>query len=318
MRSNLTFLFVAAVVGLACGGSTSSTPSTPSLAQSTSDLGTTACDRLAKCEPLSIATTYGGDKASCVRILAGAEQSAAALPGSGVTPENVEACAKALAAQGCEDPAWPAACALSGTVPTGGACSSSVQCVAGDGCTATLQTCGTCVVLPKEGEPCPVGMCATGLECFPNGTSSQCVAPVPQGGHCDGVLHLCTSGLQCVSGACAALLGAGAACDPTNDACDYTQGMYCGTSATCTKVTTATVGQACSTVSPQILCAGLGVACVLSSQLTPQSGTCVAPLADGQACTVVGPMCTPPSACLNGVCAKPSLPVCGAADGGGH
>jgi hypothetical protein len=170
------------------------------------------------------------------RILARFEQvcqNQYALPGSGVTPATLEACASALEASPCELPdGQPEACTFQGSLPGGAACNEGFQCESGR-CQGTAfaspegqigpTTCGTCEAAVALGQVCGQGNSSAGCPakagCVAEDASASiptytCAAPAygDVGATCDDETALCETGLYCASGQCAPLAVAGAPC----------------------------------------------------------------------------------------------------------
>ncbi len=158
-----------------------------------------------------------------------------ALPGSGITPATLEACASALDKFPCELPAGqPPACTFQGSLPGGAPCNEGFQCESGQ-CQGTgyggpdgpigPTTCGKCVPAVTVGQVCGQGNfsagCPANASCFTNDTSAAmptytCVAPTygDVGATCDDLTALCKEGLYCAAqtGQCAPFAKAGAPC----------------------------------------------------------------------------------------------------------
>ncbi len=149
-----------------------------------------------------------------------------ALPGTENTAQQLDACASALAAQGCNMNAatvpTPAECTVTGALATGSACESGFQCAsgscapsagdAGDG-NSTLQRCGTCQATIASGQPCSAdsgstGRCETGTVCDYSVHKPVCrpivygdvgaacgspAAPCKPGLYCDNMARQCTA-----------------------------------------------------------------------------------------------------------------------------
>jgi hypothetical protein len=174
-----------------------------------------------------------------------------ALPGSGVTPPSLEACASAIEASPCGLPdGTPAECLFTGILTAGVPCNEGFQCQSG-GCNGTVPlttpegpsgptTCGRCTAPAitmlfgngQIGDPCDGQMtppCTRGLYCD---TASHTCAPLePAGTACGtnppGGPSGCAPPLSCVGSAATAAcsLGAqGASC--LNDI-DCAPGMGC-------------------------------------------------------------------------------------------
>jgi hypothetical protein len=158
-----------------------------------------------------------------------------ALPGSGMTPASVEACASALDSSQCGLPDGPpVACNFNGSLPGGAPCNEGLQCQSGQ-CQGTVSdspggqigpfTCGTCTPVVAIGQVCGQGNfsagCPAGAICATRDTSAPmptytCTAVVEGdvGATCDGLSAICKTGLYCAqqTGQCTALGAAGAAC----------------------------------------------------------------------------------------------------------
>jgi hypothetical protein len=165
-----------------------------------------------------------------------------ALPGSGMTPATVEACASALDVSPCELPDGPpSVCTFQGTFSSGTACNEGFQCQSG-GCRRTSPllspegpigpvSCGTCLPFVDAGDVCAhgdfTGGCAPGQVCL-IGAGMQTAAmptytctPVTEGdvsAACDHLSAGCKTGLYCAgqTGPCTALLDAGGPCGTGN------------------------------------------------------------------------------------------------------
>lgn len=208
---------------------------------------------------------------------------------------------------------------FTGTVPAGGACSINLQCANQGECVIT-GTCdpetmcctGTCMGSSNEspiGGPCDddVHFCGTTAYCKPSATSGNpgtCAALIAgEGSACDAI-DACVNPLYCnvnfqtEMGTCKKPSASNAACSrmdiiPCADSRDYCD----ATSLTC--VRRIAPGGACSTTLP----------CV--SYATCLSGSCVADLPLGAACTGSGADCAGDLDCINGTCqAQPAGMVC--------
>jgi hypothetical protein len=156
-----------------------------------------------------------------------------ALPGSGMTPASVEACALALDSSACELPDGPPVpCNFNGSLAGGAACNEGLQCQSGQ-CQGTAAfspggpigpvTCGTCAPFVGIGQACGQGGCGSNANCLlgPDMETAKdpqytCVA-ITQGdvgATCDDLSAICKTGLYCAAqtGKCTALGDAGPAC----------------------------------------------------------------------------------------------------------
>ena len=160
-----------------------------------------------------------------------------ALPGSGMTPASVEACASALDPSPCELPDGPpVACNFSGALPGGAPCNEGLQCQSGQ-CQGTAAfspegpigpyTCGTCAPFVAVGDVCAhemfSGGCGGNAACILGAGMETATYPtytclaITQGGvgaACDDLSAVCETGLYCAAqtGRCTVLGHAGAVC----------------------------------------------------------------------------------------------------------
>jgi hypothetical protein len=174
------------------------------------NMGFTTC---AGTPPAAMASLQSGFGQAC--------QNTVALPGSGVTPAALEACAAAL--NGLHAPCQTApdkvgvilngsasnlaACNFQGSLPEGTPCNENLQCASAlcSGAHQTLgtegplpPTCGTCAPTAAIGESCSSSGCGPGAMC--SGAPPLCVAAVTYGAlgaSCDGTASLCVPGLSC-------------------------------------------------------------------------------------------------------------------------
>lgn len=139
---------------------------------------------------------------------------------------------------------------------------------------------GTCVALVGQGTDCTNDdMCDYGLLCLAlNDGPRQCNPPPGQGDPCVGGESCPIQGLQCsfADGTCQPVLHAGDTCDPQNDLCSFFVGSCDAETMTCTPWPVA--GEAC----PNFICGG-GAWCDFDFET--QMGQCMAPIANGGACT---------------------------------
>jgi hypothetical protein len=167
-------------------------------------------------------------------------QNEVALPGSGVTPTALHACASAIRGSPCFRP-FPdlvhaivygtldslGACNFPGSLPTGAPCNENFQCATelcqgardalldGQPLPTTPPTCGTCAATADAGQSCTGSTCAPGTTCMNTG---QCLAITygSVGAACDFQEALCDVGLECYEFQCANLpANVGAPCVDT-------------------------------------------------------------------------------------------------------
>jgi hypothetical protein len=269
--------------------------------------------------------------------------------GTGNSPAHVEACAAAYPGEACVDlgdnnPV--AACVPpAGTLATGAACGAAAQCASTYCAVAQYQVCGTCQPLPVVGAACQIQAdCGRDLACAtPNGaTAGTCAAFVAAGGACLGGQSPCQSGLACVGddpatmtmGTCQAQgTTAGAACDASRNTapnCDASFGVTCIPTAkgspigTCQATKLVAAGAACGNIGAMPItgfaACNNGGLCKKAAP-TDNTGTCVAPAADGAACdndAANGPPCLAPARCVipsgspgtSGTCTMPNASTC--------
>jgi hypothetical protein len=287
------------------------------------------CARLQTCAPGRVTRTYG-DEPACESRTSAACAAALVAPGTGDTPDTVEACAGAYAGWACkdllDDVAVPAACApRTGKQSGNKACAFDGQCTTGFCAFPTNSSCGVCAPLPVGGTPCGGSeTCGPGLVCAGDlGDAKKCAALVGAGASCGGDAP-CGAGLFCVAdperhepGRCeAAVAQAGATCDPTGTVsagCDADLGLSCDPrSKQCVPIVFAGAGQPCDTDAlgaPTARCAASG-AC--TGAMAERQGACIAAAADRTPCNAqLGPGCLPPAVCLSlgdggsGLCQMP-------------
>jgi hypothetical protein len=311
------------------------------IAAACADQAAAICARRTACTYMDygVTLTYGDDATclerqplTCVHNLH--------VVDTGSTSAEVEGCAQSYASLSCSDffdGFMPDRCIAAGPGATGSSCSSNAQC-ASDSCVVPPhQICGTCQPQPLAGASCNTRAdCGHDLTCaIPSGASSgACVALVGDGMACLSGMIPCVAGDTCVGddpttgvmGTCKrAGNSVGAPCDSsrkTMPACDGNFGLACtGTAGTCQPIVLVAYGGVCGVMgaaNAKILysCAGGGL-CAKAAMAT--TGTCVAPAADGDPCsidTTVGPPCLSPAICVvpsgstAGTCVLPDPAAC--------
>jgi hypothetical protein len=156
------------------------------------------CRRLEACAPVSLAAGYG-DLAACVSRQTDVCRSALQAPGTGATPATVEACARAYDTASCEEidvGRAPPGCATSGSLQAGAACGDDSQCAGAD-----------------DPAPRPGG----GLAADTGGAAEAAAARGSR-------RRYCQMAADEACGTCAAVGGAGDACDSDRD-CEH--GLVC-------------------------------------------------------------------------------------------
>ncbi len=312
--------------GPSTGTGTASTGSSGGVTadQACTDRATAQCQQLGACSNGFLLVSRYGDQATCVARQKLVCTNSLAATATGLTPADVEACAKAIPGESCadlENNNPPAAClAVVGTEASGMGCSFGSQCATAFCLVDKTRVCGTCGSEPVVGAPCAgVGDCDKNQVC--PAALGQCESPVPLNGAC-GKTAPCGSGLSC-QGATAMMnngqckvAGAtvGATCDAkhvTAPGCDNTKGLYCTTQGQCAQIAHAATGQPCGDVNGAVVDCSGGGQCVIPGAAV--QGTCVAPAADGAPCdTAAGPPCLLPARCVptsngtSGTCTVPS------------
>jgi hypothetical protein len=235
-------------------------------------------------------------------------QNTVALPGSGVTPAALEACAAALNALPCSlvpdvigltvsgyaAASFLAACNFRGSLAAGAPCNENFQCASAlcSGAHETLgtggplpSTCGACAPTAAIGESCSSSGCGPGAIC----SGAVCVAVTygALGASCAANASLCAPGLYCSptlpqAGHCVGFPGnVGDSCSDSI-ACAGT--LVCeGTPQTCQQPVPAggscSIGQDCA----------YGLACVQNT--SPGVCTAITSVMPGESCGSVGTQC---------------------------
>jgi len=247
-------------------------------------------------------------------------QNEMALPGSGVTPDSLDACATALEGSPCDLPAGPPPeCAFHGALPGGAACTDSIQCQSA-GCSGTASytpegqtgpfTCGTCEPLAPVGQVCGhadfSAGCPGDAACLLDESTSgdtdptyTCVAITEgaAGAACDDLTAICQTGLACSSatGQCVPLVAAGTACGV---APGWPGGCAAPLACSGGVCTSGAAGASCF---DDVDCAvGLGCACAV--------GGCASPTCEAITWVAAGQPCSAVARCLVGTCDLGSVP----------
>ena len=279
--------------------------STVTADQGCADLAGAYCDKLFGCALLYADITYG-DAAKCKERLKTSCLGSLSSTGVAETPPMTEACSKQVSSTACED--LLAKKPLDKCVPAPGAVADGSACGDPEQCASTFcaygkdSICGTCAPVPKVGDACVNLQCGRDLNCV----LGKCQRPGTSGEACSSRDTPCAPGLSCFGGKCVKGGGPGAACDKVevdNPDCDGTQGVFCNPATkVCQKALEAKAGEACGlSGSDYKVCVGASV-CKLAAGAF--SGTCIAPAADGAACSAGsdGPGCLQPAYCIGGVC----------------
>lgn len=261
-----------------------------------------ACDRLLRCDPVSFKIRFQS-MADCVARTTRICPLGKGLVGLALTAPRLTQCADALVALDCVAPEDDAvACRpIAGALPRGAACGDNSQCQSSL-CQKTPSGCGACVDRVGVGAPC-TNNCQQGLICDRNKT---CLKPATMGQTCSDSLP-CRADLECVSSACVrpTIVGAGSACG-NGKRCDETQELYCSIATSqCARQSLRKAGQSCDF----IFHAFCDATSYCELDLGSLSGTCIAVVKDGDACTN-DVQCPELSACRGGVCAPKDPALC--------
>lgn len=267
------------------------------------------CARTNTCVPHTLEFLYG-DLATCMRRVELSCVESAKADGATVTAQAIRDCAQAKSTQSCPDvmtARTPDPCAWTGLLELGASCHYGPQCRSGMCRVPPGGACGACAEQVALGGSCLTASdCERGLYCDRSGV---CAEYGTQGALCD-QNHRCRRDFACQGGVCVPVVGEGAACDPANDTCDLAAGLTCNTqSNTCQVIQFGAPGIACGTIHGQpALCRASGT-CLATDDAA--QGTCVAAVADGEACTTTaGPACMSPAVCVSGRCVLPGAAAC--------
>jgi hypothetical protein len=300
----------------ACGGSTSGVGSV-SAQQACTDVAAAVCTAVNTCSPILMQLEYG-DVSTCEKRFTTTCTSSLSANGTGMTPADMEACAKAVAGEGCADIVSnnpPSAChAVVGQLANGTACSDPSQCQSQYCNRGTDGTCGACAARGsgaachrdedcEYGQLCltPTGAAATSV------TPGACIEPGASGATCDPA-HPCNKTLACKNGTCTTPDEAGATCvvgDTANPfgSCDVLKGALCQPlTRVCVAIGVASAGQPCGAINGGYTACSANGAC--------NSGTCEAAGMDGASCNGTTMKCLPPAACSGGVCKLSDPSMC--------
>jgi hypothetical protein len=258
------------------------------------------CGHLATCAPYFL-STYG-DVAACVARVQSVCASLLEASGTGLTPSQLQNCAKANASASCDDIATIGyqftACQVSGSLIDGTACGDNSQCASGYCKMDFSQVCGVCAERGAVGSSCTRSEnCQANLGCV---SPSNCAALARLGASC--ATTPCLGRLACIGGVCKEPLTKGATCDPNAAQCDLRLGLYCDSSTnSCAQYTLVSPGGDCSS--------STGISICVPTNTCNSNSQCEAPIADGAACTS-SEACSYPAQCVSGVCLRPEPTQC--------
>jgi len=295
--------------------------------QACGDFAKARCAKIDSCGNGHGVVVKYGDEATCESRLKVQCLLGLAAPSTGATAASRETCAQALTAEDCPtflgtdapDPCAPPA----GTLAAGTACGSSAQCQSSYCAIPVGTACGTCAAPPTAGASCATtNECGTsaGLVCLR--ATTTCVAAGAANATCD-VTHPCAAEYECVktldsdggadggesiSGTCQ--LGGtavGTKCRGSNvvdPRCERSVYLTCdGMAKTCAQDNFASAGSACGDLDGGVTDCTAGSSC--------ETGTCLAPAAEGASCdTANGPSCLSPARCIGTVGDGGTVGIC--------
>jgi hypothetical protein len=285
---------------------------------------TARCMKLMTCSPTDLQHRFG-DLATCQTRSQIACNSGVNAPDTAASAVNVLACANAIPAMTCAaflSGVQPPAACLPPSGPGSGTCAFDAQCADSFCGVGAFALCGLCEATPVVGTPCTVSGCGPNLECF----GGVCETPGGAGAQCGKGHAPCLDGFTCVgsnqnNSTCKISgVAVGTACDPTQQQkadCNGDLDLTCNTNTKkCVTMPFVAAGQPCGTIN------NVFTDCIASTCVIPQNqtkGTCVAPAADGAACSTAaaGPDCQTPARCIpttptgtTGTCQLPGSKSC--------
>lgn len=285
---------------VACSGDTENV--SVSAETACNDVATALCEKIESCASLLSKVVYA-DKETCIARNKINCVSSFDAPGTSATPSRASQCARDAKSASCDDLLGrtpPESCrTLPGTLDDGAACGHDAQCKNKLCRLADSSSCGACSSLGGPGATCERDdECDYGASCV----GGKCATRGKVGAACSDSAP-CLATLTCVGGVCAAPLTAGAPCTfkASENACDQINGYYCHPKTNvCTAFGTAPPGGQCEfTADKAVVCTASD--CKRASG--EQTGSCIAPAADGAACDdAAGPKCMAPARCTKGVC----------------
>jgi hypothetical protein len=282
-------------------------PRRPAADAACSERATAYCARLDACFHAELARVYG-DASRCEARQKLSCTPAVLAAGSATTPDDVRACASALAGATCDDlfvvHRAPAAChAKAGSLANDASCGFDAQCASSHcyGAGAALVGCGHCAPRASDGGACAnANDCDDGLVCA---KTARCRAPLDIGGTCSDDAP-CKATSLCLQGKCIAWLGEGDVCDGSADTCDRSRALWCNFVAhRCEAAKPLIGGSDCALVASGPPGAAYCTASSACAEKTPNAFTCLTAASDGAACDRnKGPLCMPPAFCDRGTC----------------
>jgi hypothetical protein len=311
---------------LSCAGKSEQASVSNDLAAACAAAAQIECTMAESCEA-GYATVLYGSVSACLTRSTEAYQLRAASPGAVYGVAGLDTCTANQQAQTCDE--WigtlTPGCGFIGTKGMGEPCRDGDQCASGF-CDDYLyytkrDVCGVCEPPHVEGEPCSSACGGDGtIQCEHDATGmGHCVRLGSIGQTCSD-LAPCATGLGCAvssgstAGQCQPATGNdGDACDPElGPLCDYRRRIFCNAQThTCATAQLAAPGEACGTLGDGSVaeCADAYCPVTVSSSTT---GTCVAYIPDGAACTggSGNVPCEPRALCAAGVCRIVGGEVC--------
>jgi hypothetical protein len=276
-------------------------PKAVTLEAACDDYQAIVCEKLDECSHFQLVASEGDmgrcrarGKLRCLHELA--------PPGSGVTPEWLDRCAKAQRIAMCTAffDRVPECVPPSGKLTVGVPCSSDAQCTTLFCARDATDSCGRCANAPTDGEACGKQGCGVGKSCI----GGACVTPARAGGSCTGKGR-CFGFLSCTDGQCSAPAKVGESCDPAGKGapeCDFGAGVVCDPSAKVCKLAKVAI-TSMATCGDLNVCGG-ALRCGAAKQ-------CLPPIPDGGECEVdKGQFCDPPARCVDERCKLPDHGAC--------
>lgn len=265
--------------------------------QACTNYATAYCNRLNTCMPFTM-SIFHGDVSRCIERSKLICLPPLSLATTGSTPQKINDCVPMLMSATCSAlRTGTAGCKFTGSQASGTACGSNTQCQSGY-CKLSTSMCGVCAAKSINGNPCSgIENCLDGSACI----NGLCAAKKSLGGACQ-TTAACGDLLYCKGGMCTTVATtAGASCDLNDsDSCDYFSGLYCNDQAKCQQIQLVGAGAMCGVLT------GNYASCTASGSCKTNGGfmgTCVAVVADGQACNTNNDLnCLDPASCEAGVC----------------
>jgi len=305
--------FLLLLVGLPACGSCSgggaqdaAAESGPTASQACQDFAEAFCGRLNACAPFLMEVSYG-DVATCASRMQLTCAPGLGAPGAHATAADMEACAKAIESQSCDDAldnSQPSACSIPGARPDDAGCGVNTQCQSGNCRPFPGTICGTCAPHSQAGGPCVLdGDCAATLVC----NLGVCAGPGVAGAPCSPT-QPCLRTLSCVDGTCQTPVPAGGACASVTD-CDSAHGAFCDLfHKVCAPVRVTTTSEPCGLLDGGMVACIRGESC--GNVDKSGQGRCHPTAQDRSPC---GPdiTCMPPASCTMAArCTLPNPAAC--------